>query len=174
MLLKGTGPIRARMLLALTTCALLLCACTPAAKTSTSQVEAASVTVSKVPASEITSPVRTDKTTDAAYLTLLIASDQLTAGSDQLAVISYSNNRNEPVTVSTPLDASVRITDSNGQLVSEFRATRPDYPVESSPLAAGDTRYNVVRFTVPEAGSYSIVGAAEDLETDELALTAVP
>jgi hypothetical protein len=130
-------------------------------------------TATKVPTGTAAALVTADKLTSTARVTLTVASDRLAAGSDQLAVVTYSNDSDKRVVVSMPLDAVVRITDLNGGLVSEWRGPRPNYPVETEYLAPGDTTYRPVRFVVPGPGSYRISGVAEDLEIEPIALTAV-
>ena len=165
------GMVRALVLLA--TCAVILGACSPAAKPEPVRPPSAQPADSSV-ATTITTemPSIADRSTPTARLTLMIASERLTAGSDQLAVVMYTNHSSKPVTVSMPLDVTIRITDPNGQLVSAWRAPRPHYPVETMRLAPDASTDRPALFVVPGPGSYRVSAVAQGLETAPIRLTA--
>ena len=165
------GTAQAPVLLA--ACALVLSACSPAPRPAPVTPKSTQPADSSVVTTITTDmPAISDRSTPTARLTLMIASERLTAGSDQLAFVMYTNHSDQPVTVSMPLDVTVRVTNPDGQLVSAWRAPRPHYPVETTRLAAGASTDRPALFVVPGPGTYRISAVAEGLETAPIRLTA--
>jgi hypothetical protein len=102
-----------------------------------------------------------------------IASNRVTADALQSALVGYTNTSGEVTSVPVPLDARVRITDSENRVVpDELESTVSFQPKRRTLVPPGATVYGSVRFMAPRPGHYTLSSRANGLWSPSIDLEA--
>ena len=125
------------------------------------------------PAGSITPSQVTPSAIGATSVSVAIASGRLIAGSEQSAVIGYTNASNDATSVALPLDVVVRITDADNALVSKWESPAVRQRTRYAFLTPWETIYVTVRFKAPDSGDYILYGSANGVQGSAINLQTV-